>query len=92
MRSNESTRRATRDARREVLGVSLEWNPFDELWALNLPPGRTITGLVSKVARKPHSRKSKQGNATHRMLIGHATQTYFPVKNPLWIRRHSSLR
>ena len=70
----------------------MEWNPFDELWALDLPPGRRITGLVSKVARQPYSRKSKQGNATHRMLIGQATQTYFPVKNPLWIRRHSSLR
>jgi len=83
---------ATRDALREVLGVSLEWNPFDELWALDLPPGQRITGLVSKVARQPYSQESKQGNATHRMLIGQATQTYFPVKNPLWIRRHSSLR
>ena len=29
---------ATRDALREVLGVSLEWNPFDELWALASHP------------------------------------------------------
>ena len=47
---------------------------------------------MSRVARQPHSQKSDPQDSRRRMLIGQAVQIFFPVKNPLWIRRHSSLR
>jgi hypothetical protein len=78
---------AIRDALREVTAVSIEWNSFEELWRLELPPGERITGLVSRAAPQPRSQKNPGG----RKLVGHTVQIFFPVKNPLWVYRHADL-
>jgi hypothetical protein len=75
-----------------VLAVSVEWNTFAELWAMDVPCGEKITWLVSRATPQPYRQKDSASDPRRRMLIGHATQVYFPVKNALWIRRHSSLR
>jgi hypothetical protein len=37
-------RRALRDMLRELLAISQEWNQITEIWALELPPGKTLRG------------------------------------------------
>jgi hypothetical protein len=84
-------KRAIRDMLRELLAVSTEWNKISEVWALELPPGERISGYVGKGAPQKLFADlplSAQGN---RMLVGRAEQVFFPVKNPLWVKKYMSL-
>jgi hypothetical protein len=76
-----------RDMLREVLAISTEWNRIEEVWALELPAGERLTGFSGiGTPQKLFSALplSEKGN---RLLVGRARQIFFPVKNPLWVRR-----
>jgi hypothetical protein len=84
-------KRVLRDMLRDLLAVSQEWNKIHEVWALELPPSEILRGYwgpgkaQNLIAGLPLSAK---GN---RMLVGKARQIFFPVKNPLWVRKYQSL-
>jgi hypothetical protein len=84
-------KRVLRDMLRDLLAVSQEWNMIHEVWALELPQGQVLRGYWGSgnaqqlIAGAPLSAK---GN---RKLVGKARQIFFPVKNPLWIRRYQNL-
>lgn len=65
---------------RQVTAVSLDWgNPMTEIWSLKIPPGSSLTGLVSTAASQPVHQSRPFGPK----LVGGTEQVYFPVKNPL---------
>ena len=89
--SEQDLRAAVKRLLREVLAISNEWNSMDEVWSLNLPGGKELTGFSGSgnpqklFANKP---LSAEGN---RMLVGRVRQLYFPVKNPFWITKMRNL-
>jgi hypothetical protein len=79
------------DSGSEFRKVKVEWNMIHEVWALELPQGQVLRGYWGSgnaqqlVAGAPLSAK---GN---RKLVRKARQVFFPVKNPLWVRRYQNL-
>lgn len=85
--SDRELKDALRRMLRELLAVSTEWNPIDEIWALRLPPGERLigfSGIGSPQKLFASLPLSAKGN---RLLVGRARQIVFPVKNPLWITK-----
>jgi len=89
--STPDKKRALRDMLRELLAISNEWNRITEIWVLELPPGQSIRGFSGPgnpqklFANLPFT---AEGN---RMLVGKVRQVFFPVKNPLWIKKYLSM-
>jgi len=74
---------------REKLAVSVDWNPFSEMWILELPAGERVTGLAGRTAFQPIFSVKHPLHDSKQILSGGGIQIYFLVKNPLWIRRYS---
>ena len=82
-------RRSFSDSIRAGLAIAYEWeNPLSEYWMLDLPDGARLTGLVGPAAPQPHAAKPHPKYDWTRTLRGGLMQIYFPVKNPLWVRRY----
>lgn len=84
-------RRAIRDMLRELLAVSVEYNPITEVWALELPVGERLIGYVAPGTPQKLFDKLPLSAEGNRMLVGRAEQVFLPVKNPLWVRKYASL-
>jgi hypothetical protein len=86
----EEKARAIRRLLRDGLALSVTWNKMAEFWALEVPAGESLRGYRSRAA--PQSLFSGLPvSAANQLLTGGATQIFFPVKNPLWIRAFGSL-
>lgn len=82
--------RTLRGLLREGLALSATWNKMTELWALEVPAGESLRGYRSRAT----SQALFHGlpvSAANRLLAGGATQIFFPVKNPLWVRALGNL-
>jgi hypothetical protein len=77
--------KAIRHRLRDALALSATWNKMTELWALEIPVGESLRGYRSRaVAQTLFS--GLPVSASNRLLTGGATQVFFPVKNPLWVK------
>lgn len=76
---------------REVLAISIEWNCVEEVWALELPKGEHLTGFSGIGAPQRLLASVPLTEKGNRMLVGKVRQLFFPVKNPLWIRKFRGL-
>ena len=76
---------------RELLAITTEWNEITEVWALALPSGERIVGYVGRGAAQQLFGTRALAAPGNRMLAGTARQTFFPVKNPLWVSSYRSL-
>lgn len=87
--TEEERRRAFRDTIRAGLAIAYDWNKeLSEYWMLDLPAGAKLTGLTGRAKSQPqHSAKHPQHDP-NKTFPGGLMQIYFPVKNPLWVRRY----
>jgi hypothetical protein len=76
---------------RELLAVSMEWNAMTEIWALELPPGETLTGFCGPGTPQHLWANLPLTEKGNRLLVGKAAQIFFPMKNPLWVRLYREL-
>ncbi len=73
---------------RAALAVCMDWNDFSEIWALEIPAGARLTGLVSGVKDQPvYSDRDPRHDPAVR-LAGGAQQVFFLVKDPTRVRRY----
>lgn len=87
--TDEERRRSFSDTIRAGLAIAYEWdNPMSEYWILELPAGARLTGLTGTAAPQPHAAKPHPKYDWTRTLPGGLPQVYFPVKNPLWVKRY----
>jgi len=89
--NDQEMKTALRAMLRELLAISTEWNAMEEVWVLELPPGEKLTGfsgIGSPQKLFGNLPLTAQGN---RMLTGRARQIFFPVKNPLWVKKFRNL-
>ena len=84
-------KRAVRDMLRELLAIPSEWNRIAEVWALELPPGQSITGYSGPGSPQKLFADLPLGAEGNRMLTGRARQIFFVTKNPLWVKRYERL-
>jgi hypothetical protein len=89
--NSSDKKQAIRDMLRELLAISVEWNRIEEVWALVLPAGESISGFVGEGAPQKLFANLPLSAKGNRMLVGKARQIFFPVKNPLWIERYRDL-
>lgn len=83
---------AVRAILREALALSFSWNKMTEVWALELPAGQSLQGFQSRAARQSlFYGLPVSASTANRMLVGGAKQFFFPVKNPLWVKRYGTL-
>lgn len=82
---------AVRDLLRELLAVSKEWNSMTEIWALELPPAEKIIGFSGIGTRQKLFANLPLTEKGNRLLVGKARQVFFPIKNPLWVRKFQNL-
>jgi hypothetical protein len=80
-----------RDMLRELLAISAEWNEVTEIWALDLPEAETLVGFAGSASPQKLFGGVPLTEKGNRMLVGNATQIFFPVKNPLWVTIHQKL-
>jgi hypothetical protein len=75
---------------REGLAISVDWNRLSELWCLELPAGDKLRGLVGVATSQPvvSDVHDPRYDATWK-LRGGEVQYFFPVVNPLWVRKYS---
>ena len=81
--NDEERRRAMSDTIRAGLAIAYDWtDELSEYWMLELPPGERLTGFVGPAKPQP----TRSGASA--VFPGGLMQIYFPVKNPLLIRRY----
>jgi hypothetical protein len=73
---------------RALMALCEDWNDMSEIFALEIPAGETLEGLVGPAAAQPEfSVKDPLGRHNpRRVLSGGAEQVFFRVKNPFWVR------
>jgi hypothetical protein len=77
---------------REILAISKNWpNTLQEVWLLELPASEKLLGFSGIVAPQRLFGNIPLTQKGNRMLVGRARQFYFPVKNPLWIKKYGEL-
>ena len=87
--TEEERRRSFSDTVRAGLAIAYDWeNALSEYWMLELPAGTRLTGLVGPAAPQYHAQKPNRKYDWTRTLPGGLMQIYFPVKNPLWVKRY----
>jgi hypothetical protein len=70
---------------RQRLAVSYNWNPLKGIWALDIPPGETLAGLIGIASEQPAYSHGHPEHDPSWKFPGGETQIYFSVINPLWI-------
>lgn len=84
----EQRQQAMQGRLRSGLAVSVDWNPLSEIWILELPAGERLPGLMGRTRAQPVYSAKHPEHDPKRILAGEEIQIYFPVKNPLWVRRY----
>ena len=84
-------KRVLRDMLRELLAISNEWNKITEVWVLELPAGQRVRGYSGTGSPQKLFANLPLTTKGNRMLLGKALQVYFPVKNPLWVKKYQDL-
>lgn len=82
---------ALRTMLREVLAISNEWNRIEEVWVLELPAGERLTGFSGIGTPQKLFGSLPLSAKGNTMLVGKARQIFFPVKNPLWVKKFMNL-
>ncbi len=85
----EQQKSVTKNRLRAALAICKDWNSLEEIWILEIPQGDRLTGLIGTARSQPVYSSSHAEHDPSKILPGGAEQVFFPVKNPLWVRKHS---
>lgn len=80
-----------RDALREVLAISTEWNPIIEVWLLQVPKGTSLVAYSGPGSPQKLFANQPLTAAGNRVLAGEAKQYFFLVKDPFMVQQFKLL-
>lgn len=89
--NDQEMKAALRAMLREILAISNEWNNMEEVWVLALPAGEKLTGYSGIGTPQKLFGSVPLTAKGNRMLVGRVRQVFFPVKNPLWVKKFMGL-